>query len=437
MNTTISIFLDILGSWSDSPLKDHDRKMYRAGFLFMSWIVVLLVCQPVIRAGSDSSEGATEMKQSSGHIDVNNGKLYYEEQGTGDTVILVHDGLIHSVSWDDQFRLFNRIFRVVRYDRRGYGRSTMPETAFSDIEDLNQIFIQRKISTASVVGCSAGSQLSLDFAVQYPDKVKELVLIGPVVRGLNMTRHFYTRGGRFNPSEYSDLSKLGRFFCLEDPYEVGPAHSEIRQKMLEWITEYPNNLEFVKRNRLASVPEVPTIKRLPEVTCPVLLILGEYDMPDVHAHSGAIAAGVQNARREILSGAGHLAHIEEPEAVNKLILEFCLFNRFQEDVSAIGLMGAIERIKKQHADYPDIPEIAEESVNQLGYQYLYQKKEIDNAIAVFEFNTLLYPDSFNVYDSLGEAWLAKGDRQRAAEAYRKALAINPECASSKAAMEKL
>ena len=377
------------------------------------------------------------MEQSSGYIDVNDGKLYYEEQGTGDAVILVHDGLIHSVSWDNQFRLFSRMFHVVRYDRRGYGRSTMPETVFSDKEDLDQILIQRKISTATLVGCSAGSQLCLDFAVQYPDKVKELILIGPVVRGLNMTRHFYTRGGRFNPSEYSDLSKLGRFFCLDDPYEVGPAHSEIRQKMLEWITEYPNNLDFIKRNRLAEVPEIPTVKRLSEITCPVLLILGEYDMPDVHAHSGAIAAGVQNARREILSGAGHLAHIEEPEAVSKLILEFCLFNRFQEDISVIGLTEAIDNVKKHRTDYPDIPDIAEESVNQLGYQYLYQKKEMDNAVAVFELNTFLYPNSFNVYDSLGEALLAKGDRQRAAEAYRKALAINPDCASSKAAMGKL
>jgi len=59
---------------------------------------------------------------------VNDGKLYYEMTGQGDeTIILIHDGLVHGEVWDNQFSTFAEKFRVVRYDRRGYGRSPKPE----------------------------------------------------------------------------------------------------------------------------------------------------------------------------------------------------------------------------------------------------------------------------------------------------------------------
>ncbi|MEJ2545668.1 MAG: alpha/beta hydrolase, partial [Calditrichaceae bacterium] len=59
-----------------------------------------------------------------GYIDVNDGKLYYEMTGNGDeTIVLIHDGLVHHAIWDSQFVAFAKNFKVVRYDRRGYGMS--------------------------------------------------------------------------------------------------------------------------------------------------------------------------------------------------------------------------------------------------------------------------------------------------------------------------
>ncbi len=57
-------------------------------------------------------------------VDVEAGKLYYEECGTGlDAVILVHDGIAHSAVWDDVWGTFCKRFHTIRYDRRGYGRT--------------------------------------------------------------------------------------------------------------------------------------------------------------------------------------------------------------------------------------------------------------------------------------------------------------------------
>ena len=57
----------------------------------------------------------------SGYLDVPGGKIYYEVAGAGDWIVLVHDGNLHSVTWDEQFPVYAKGYRVVRYDRRGTG----------------------------------------------------------------------------------------------------------------------------------------------------------------------------------------------------------------------------------------------------------------------------------------------------------------------------
>ena len=55
--------------------------------------------------------------------------LYYEVQGSGEPVVLIHGGFGDRRMWDDQFDVLAREYRVARYDHRGFGRSTMPDTA--------------------------------------------------------------------------------------------------------------------------------------------------------------------------------------------------------------------------------------------------------------------------------------------------------------------
>ena len=71
-----------------------------------------------------------------------------------------------------------------------------------------------------------------------------------------------------------------------------------------------------------------------------------------------------------------------------------------------------------------------------GYE-LMQMGELDAAITVFELNNQSYPESANTFDSLGEAYLAVGDKQKALASYKSALKLNPDSESAKQAIEKL
>ena len=67
------------------------------------------------------SSGASPASQRSGYLDVSGTRLYYEECGSGPAIVLLHNGLLHSVSWDEVWEPLAKKYRMIRYDRRGYG----------------------------------------------------------------------------------------------------------------------------------------------------------------------------------------------------------------------------------------------------------------------------------------------------------------------------
>jgi pimeloyl-ACP methyl ester carboxylesterase len=253
----------------------------------------------------------------SGYVNVDGGKLFYEAAGKGENIVLLHDGIVNLRIWDEQFTLFAQKYRVIRYDRRGYGKSSDPQTQYSHIEDLNQVFIQLKVDKAVVFGMSSGGKLAIDFALTYPEKVKGLVLIGAVVSGFGYTSHMDTRGGTFNLSDFPDPVKLIKHFILDDPYEIYSGNVKAKEKVMKLLPY------MARDNRVPTrPPQKIAIKCLSEIKVPTLILVGEFDIPDVHAHAGAINAGIQNSKREIIPKSGHLIPVEQPKLFMEAVTNF-------------------------------------------------------------------------------------------------------------------
>jgi len=258
----------------------------------------------------------------SGYVTVDGEMLYYEIAGKGNNIVLLHDGLIHHEIWDGQFLEFAGRFRVMRYDRRGYGKSSNPKVPYSNIDDLYELFIQLKIDKAIVFGMSAGGGLAMDFALKYPEKVTALVLVGAVVSGYGYSSHMLTRGGRISLENLiADLPKFTRYFGWEDPYTLFSENIKAKEKCLRLLEANPMNVSLDKF-RYQKPRERPAVKFLSEIKVPTLILVGEYDIPDVHAHSGVIETGIPNAKREIILKAGHLIPLEQPEVFNSSVLAF-------------------------------------------------------------------------------------------------------------------
>src|SRR5437764_1432232 len=145
-------------------------------------------------------------KQTSGYLDVGGCKIYYETRGSGAAIVLLHDGLLSSVTWDDIWQTLATKHRVIRYDRRGYGRSELQTESYSSTEDLRKLLTYLKVEHAVIVGSSSGGALAIDVAITHPKVVDGLFLIGPVLQGVELSRQFVERARRNNePMERGDL----------------------------------------------------------------------------------------------------------------------------------------------------------------------------------------------------------------------------------------
>jgi len=123
------------------------------------------------------SRPSAAVKPSVGTLPVNGGQLYYEVQGEGPPLFLLHAGGMDSKMWDAQFNYLSQQFRVIRYDLRGFGRSSKPERTFYPVDDLYQLMQHLGIKRASLIGSSMGSGVALNFALEYPEMVEKLVLV--------------------------------------------------------------------------------------------------------------------------------------------------------------------------------------------------------------------------------------------------------------------
>lgn len=258
---------------------------------------------------SAALDGAEGMVQA-GLAEVPGGEIFYEVRGEGPALVLVHDGLIHREGWDPVWEELARDHRVVRYDRRGYGRSPAATEPYVPRDDLVALLDHLEIPAATLVAASAGSDLAVRFTIAYPARVERLVLVGPVVSGLGFSKHFGARNqGVMQATEGKDAPAAAAAW-LEDPYLVAATSTAGRERFRELLSANPQNLNRpprMERGRLA-------FGGLEQVRVPTLILVGERDHPDVHAHAGALQASIRGARREVIGGTGHLVYLEEPRA---------------------------------------------------------------------------------------------------------------------------
>jgi 3-oxoadipate enol-lactonase len=252
-------------------------------------------------------------------LQVDGSKIYYEECGTAaQTVVLVHDGVLDSAVWNDVWPEFCKHFHTIRYDRRGYGRSPVSNTWHLATDDLANLLRHLKVRHAAVVGSSHGGEISINFILDHPEIVQQLVLVGAVVGGMPYSQHFFDRGEALDkPLEKGDVQ--GAIVAAsKDKYLIAPGNDAAKKRMADLLSASPQDLT----HRELELRPKPALPRLHEIRVPTLILVGDADIPDVHAHAGAIEAGIPRAHRLVVKDVGHLMYLEKPAEFRRLVISF-------------------------------------------------------------------------------------------------------------------
>jgi pimeloyl-ACP methyl ester carboxylesterase len=289
-----------------------------AKFSFFRWLLGLAV-GVVALSSAYAQQEAQDVKGA--YLDIGGSKIYYEETGQGSPLVLIHDGLVHREVWDAQFKAFADHYRVIRYDRRGYGLSEMPTQPYSNIEDLRALLHHLSVKQAILIGSSAGGGVAVDFALAYPDRVDALVLVGAAISGYGFSEHFLRRQQANTAPLAQGNAEATLRNWINDRYITLASNAAARERIRALLTPHYEKLlknPFI----LMRQPASPALGRLSEIRVPTLIIVGEADIPDVHAHAGVLEVGIPRAKRVIVPDAGHLVYVEQPETFNRIVLDF-------------------------------------------------------------------------------------------------------------------
>ncbi len=250
---------------------------------------------------------------------VNGVELYYESHGEGPAVVFAHGRGGNHLSWWQQVPVFAKDFRCITFDHRGWGSSIdgpngdQPNGPRRDafVEDLKQLLDHLEVERAFLVAQSMGGLTCLGFALAYPKRVLGLVLgdttggVGdPVV--LDALKDVHPPAGGLQRT-------LSAGFIQQHP-DLAFLYDEIRRLN----PDNPND-GISASFRQAQGPQAADLAGW---SVPVLLIVGEEDLIFPPSVIQAVHSLIPGSKLEIVAGAAHSTHFEQPERFNQLVGDF-------------------------------------------------------------------------------------------------------------------
>ncbi len=256
-----------------------------------------------------------------GSATVDKGRLYYEEAGSGTAVVLIHGFTLDTRMWDDQFTELSRRFRTIRYDMRGFGKSSLPTDPYQHQADLKALLDQLGIARAHIVGFSAGGRVAIDFVLTNPTMTDRLVAIDMFVGGYVPTQGYIDSLNAVNARAVSQGLPAARDLWMQHPLFV-PAQSqpEVVRRLRAMVNDY-SGFHWTQTNPETRIAPAPTA-RLGSITARTLVLVGERDIPDVQTQAGLLRAGIPGVSYVQVPGVGHMSNMESPAFVTDQLLRF-------------------------------------------------------------------------------------------------------------------
>lgn len=255
-----------------------------------------------------------------GIVAVNGTTLYYEIQGEGHPLVLLEGGQLDCRMWDDQFSEISQKYQVIRYDVRGFGGSGEWGASYQAHEDLRALLDTLAIEQAHLVGLSLGGRISIDFALEYPEKVSSLVLAGPGLSGFNWSSNEWINSILEAMLE-GDSIRAAELW-LESPY-MAPAmeQEELADRLRNLAVENARVWAHLDTQEAPLSP--PAVGRLDELDAPTLLIVGSRDIQNIHKIVKLLlGSNIPDVRRVVFNGSGHMVNMEQPERFNQVVMDF-------------------------------------------------------------------------------------------------------------------
>ncbi|SCK05169.1 Pimeloyl-ACP methyl ester carboxylesterase [Streptomyces sp. WMMB 714] len=253
-------------------------------------------------------------------------ELYYESNGEGTAITCLNNFFLTSPFWREYTGELVQNYRVVTYDLCNHGASTHLEeepTWAEHAADVIGLLDALQIESTYLIGTSASTQLARDVALEYPDRVKGLILAGPVMGLRGMRRHRQLNRSWLLTLETHGLATLYNQIYPEvisgEMNEEGgtPGFLGLREAFTAMNTpeELAGGLRLAQQGDTS--PEL-----LSRVQAPSLIVLGDDDILLSPSRGHDVAALFPKGRCEIMPNAGHVPFLDDPDGFQAIVRKF-------------------------------------------------------------------------------------------------------------------
>ena len=263
------------------------------------------------------------MATDSGFIDVPGGRLYYEADGDGPALTLIHAGVANLRMWAEQVEAFRDRYRVIRYDTRGFGRTQTEDVPYSNRDDLAAVLDALGVGQTHLLGLSRGAMIALDFTIERPQRLHSLTWVAGGI------------GGHQGPDDGIDWAPIEKLWEEKRWEELVEAETRIwvdglgqppdrvdpsvRRRMIEMNLE---NYRAGQPAEKAQPLDPPAAGRLAEINVPTLVMWGDLDTAATADAGERLVREVSGARRHVFEGVAHMVNLERPAEFNAMIGDF-------------------------------------------------------------------------------------------------------------------
>ncbi len=261
-------------------------------------------------------------------VRVNGCDFRYELRGRGPGLVFIH-GEIHGLDyWEHQIAEFSRDFQCLAYDRRGHGGSEMTPYGFSLVNqtrDLAHLLDHFQIERPVLVALAFGTTVAANFAIQYPDRVRGLVIAA--WSELRDAMEYFSRWETSGRRAAEVLEREGREALVSllraeggrTLFRVIPEASTMREKVIQLLASHP--VEEYRRGMLELASSVPDL--IPAFRALDIPVLGVYGTDDPFPDQPELLSGMKSFREAPpIEGGGRFLQWEQPQAFNRLVRQF-------------------------------------------------------------------------------------------------------------------
>ncbi|MGA7541367.1 MAG: alpha/beta hydrolase [Steroidobacteraceae bacterium] len=258
------------------------------------------------------------------YLPVADALLRYRDEGEGPAVLLIHGWTLDLDMWEPQVAALGGAFRLIRFDRRGFGLSCGRASLSADVQDALRLCDSLRLERLACLGMSQGARVALRLGRIIPERLSCLVLDGPP-RAVAVTQEGAEAGEDVPLSEYrslivrGDLETFRRLWAGHPLMQLETRSARARALLERMMARYGGE-------DLLPQPPAPEDLREPvtdsSLRTPALILTGEHDLPARVRAADALASALPCAHRAIIRGARHLPNLDNPSSYNAVLRAF-------------------------------------------------------------------------------------------------------------------